>query len=50
MNNRLWRALAIAALVVMGAAVVVMSACKAGVAHGLAESGRFAAAPPTGTP
>jgi hypothetical protein len=51
MNNRsLWRALAIAALVIAGAAAIGIGAYNAGVAQGLAESGRVIAAPPAGTP
>ena len=50
MNNRsLLRALAIAALVVAGAAAIGIGAYNAGVAQGFAESGRTIAAPPSGT-
>lgn len=51
MNNRsLWRALAVAALVIAGAAAIGIGAYNAGVAQGIAESGRAIAAPPAGTP
>jgi hypothetical protein len=50
MNGRLFRVLAIAALVVIGAAVIAIGAYNAGVANGIAESGRMIAAPPAGTP
>ena len=50
MNNRsLLRALAIAALVIVGAAAIGIGAYNAGVAQGIAESGRVIAAPPPGT-
>ena len=51
MNNRsLVRALAIAALVIAAAAAIGFGAYNAGVAQGIAESGRAIAAPPAGTP
>jgi hypothetical protein len=51
MNNRsLWRALAVSALVIAGAAAIGIGAYNAGVAQGIAESGRAIAAPPAGTP
>ena len=51
MNNRsLVRALAIAALVIAAAAAIGFGAYNAGVAQGIAESGRAIAAPPPGTP
>jgi hypothetical protein len=51
MNNRsLLRVLAIAALVVAGAVAVGTGAYNAGVAQGIAESGRAVTAPPAGTP
>jgi hypothetical protein len=51
MNNRpVWRALAIAALVIAGAAAIGIGAYNAGLAQGIAESGRAIAAPPAGVP
>jgi hypothetical protein len=51
MNNRsLWRALAIAVLVIAGAAFLSIGAYNAGVAHGIADSGRAITSPPAGTP
>ncbi len=51
MNNRVWRALAIAVLVIAGAAIVGINAYNAGVAHAIAESGRaIAPPPPAGAP
>jgi hypothetical protein len=51
MNNRyVWRALAIAALVLVGAAMIGIGAYNAGVAQGIAESGRAIAAPQAGMP
>jgi hypothetical protein len=50
MNTRLLRALAIAALVIAGAAVIGIGAYNAGVAQGIAESGRAIAAPQAGMP
>lgn len=51
MNNRsLLRALSIAVLVIVGAAAIGIGAYNAGVAQGIAESGRIIAAPPAGTP
>ena len=50
MNNRsLLRALAIAALVIVGAAAIGIGAYNAGVAQGIADGGRVIAAPPPGT-
>ena len=45
-----WRALFIALLVVLGAVALGVSTYHAGVANGIAESGRAIAAPPAGTP
>jgi hypothetical protein len=51
MNNRyVWRALAIAVLVIAGAAAIGIGAYNAGMAQGIAESGRALAAPPAGAP
>ena len=51
MNSRyLLRVLAIAALALTGAAVIGISAYNAGVAQGIAESGRAMEAPALGTP
>jgi hypothetical protein len=51
MNNRFfWRALAIAALVIAGAAAIGIGAYNAGVAQGIAEGGRAVVVPPAGTP
>jgi hypothetical protein len=50
MDNRVVRALAIGALIVVGAAAVAIGAYNAGVAQGIAESGRLIAAPPAATP
>jgi len=51
MNNRiLFRTLAIATLIVVGAVAIGMGAYNAGWVHGMAESGRVMAAPPVGTP
>jgi hypothetical protein len=51
MNGRLFRALAVAALVLIGAAAIAIGAYNAGMANGIAESGRMiAAAPAAGTP
>jgi len=50
MSSRLFRALAISALVIAGAAAVAVGAYNAGVANGIAESGRMIAAPPVGAP
>jgi hypothetical protein len=49
MNNRT-RSLAIAALAIAVAAAIGIGAYNAGVAQGIAESGRAMAAPPPGTP
>ncbi|HYT69108.1 MAG TPA: hypothetical protein VEL51_21980 [Vicinamibacterales bacterium] len=49
MNNRsLFRALAIAALVLTSAAAIGIGAYNAGMAQGIAASGRLIAAPPAG--
>jgi hypothetical protein len=50
MDNRAVRALAIGALIIAAAAAIGIGAYNAGVAHGIAESGRMIAAPPAGTP
>jgi hypothetical protein len=50
MNNRLFGALAIAALIFVGGAAIGIGAYNAGVAQGIAESGRMIAAPPAGPP
>ena len=51
MDNRgLVRGIAIAVLVVAAAAAIAVGTYNAGVAHGLAESGRLAAAPPGTVP
>jgi len=50
MNNRVFGALAIGALLIAGAAAIGIGAYNAGVAQGMAESGRLIAAPPVGTP
>jgi hypothetical protein len=51
MNNRsLIRVLAIVALVIASAAAIGIGAYNAGVAQGIAESGRAIAASPAGTP
>ena len=51
MNNRhLLRALVFGVLLLGGAAVLGVGAYNAGVAQGIAESGRLVAAPPVGTP
>ena len=51
MNDRsLLRALAIAALVIAGAAAIGIGAYNAGVARGIAESGRAITAAPAGAP
>jgi hypothetical protein len=49
MNRFFWRALAIAVLVTAGAAAIGIGAYNAGVAQGIAESGRAIVAPPAGT-
>ena len=49
-NRSLLRALAIAVLVGAAAAAIGIGAYNAGVAQGIAESGRIAAAPAAGTP
>jgi hypothetical protein len=49
-NRHLVGALAIAALLLAGAAALGISAYNAGVAQGIAESGRMIAAPPAATP
>lgn len=50
MDKRVFRALVVAALVVLGAVAIGMGAYDAGVAHGIAESGRMIAAPQAGMP
>lgn len=50
MDRRVFRAMALAALVVIGAAAIAIGAYNAGVANGIAESGRMIAAPPAGPP
>lgn len=50
MSSRLFRALAISALVLAGAAAIAVGAYNAGMANGIAESGRMVAAPPAGPP
>jgi hypothetical protein len=51
MNNRqLFRALAIGALIIAGAAAIGIGAYNAGVAQGIAESDRVITAPAAGTP
>ena len=51
MNNRHFlRALVFGVLLLGGAAVLGVGAYNAGVAQGIAESGRLVAAPPVGTP
>ena len=49
MDNRLLRAVALGALIIAGAAAIGIGAYNAGVAQAIVESGRIAAAPPTGT-
>ena len=49
MNNRLLRAMAIGALILVAAAAIGIGAYNAGVAQGIAESGRMIA-PAVGTP
>ena len=50
MNNRTFlRALAMAVLVIAGAAAIGIGAYNAGMAQGIAEAGRAVAAPPAGT-
>jgi hypothetical protein len=50
MNNRTLRVLVTAALVIAAAAAIGIGAYNAGVAQGIAESGRALAVPPEGTP
>jgi hypothetical protein len=51
MNNRsLWRAVALAALVMAGAAAIAIGAYNAGMEQGFVESGRVVEAPAAGTP
>src|SRR4051812_14832348 len=51
MNNRLlFRTLAIAALIMVGALAIGVGAYNAGWTHGVAESGRVMAAAPAGPP
>jgi hypothetical protein len=49
-TRRLVPILLIAALVAAGAAMIGIAVYNAGVAHGIAESGRIAAIPPTAAP
>ena len=49
-NRSLFRALAIGALLLAGAGVIGIGAYNAGVAHGIAESGRLVAASPPVAP
>ncbi len=50
MDNRLFRVFAISALLLVGAAAIAIGAYNAGVAQGIAESGRMIAAPAAGAP
>jgi len=50
MDNRLFRGVAIGVLIMAAAAAIGIGAYNAGVAQGIAESGRLIAAPPAGTP
>ena len=50
MNKQVFRALAIGALILAGAAAIGIGAYNAGVAQGIAESGRLIAALPVATP
>ena len=50
MDNRLFRTFAIGVLFLAAAAAIAIGAYNAGVAQGLAESGRIIASPPAGTP
>jgi hypothetical protein len=45
-----WRALAVALLVIAGAAAISIGAYNTGVAHGIARSAQALAAPPAGAP
>ena len=49
-NRGIFGALAIGVLLIVAAAAIGIGAYNAGVAQGLAESGRMIAAPPAGTP
>jgi len=49
-NRGIFGALAIGILLIVAAAAIGIGAYNAGVAQGLAESGRMIAAPPAGTP
>ena len=49
-NRRLFGALAIVALLIVGAAAIGIGAYNAGVAHGVAESGRMITPPSAGMP
>jgi hypothetical protein len=49
-NRHFFGAVALVALLVAGAAAIGIGAYKAGVAQGMAESGRMIAAPPAGIP
>ena len=51
MNNRsFWRALALASIVIAGAAIIGIGAYNAGVAHGIANAATALPAPPAGAP
>jgi hypothetical protein len=50
MDKRLFRAVGLTLLIIGGAAAIGIGAYNAGVAHGIAESGRLIAAPAAGTP
>jgi hypothetical protein len=51
MNKRsLFRALAVAALVIVGASAIGIGAYNAGMAQGILQGGQAIAAPPAGTP
>ena len=50
MDKRLFRALAVGVLILAGAAAIGIGAYNAGVAQGIAESGRLIAAPSAATP
>jgi hypothetical protein len=49
-NHRLFRALAVAVLLIAGASAIGIGAYNAGVAQGIAESSRVMPAPSAGTP
>jgi hypothetical protein len=50
MDSRLFRVLAISAFIVAAAAAIAIGAYNAGVANGIAETGRMIAAPPAAAP